>query len=123
MKEAKSRLQEIRKDRGFGKAGAGGGGRSNAGVPAARKASQRCPCFDSGQSCHWAGDKECPKPGAGLARKPAPKAKVRQVRIAEMMQADHVSEYFLGSTLFCILRPRYHAGSQPAANLRAQGIN
>ncbi|CAK9020086.1 unnamed protein product [Durusdinium trenchii] len=95
MKEAKSRLQEVRKDRGFGKAGALGGGRQNAGVPAARKASGKHPCFDCNQHGHWAGDKECPKPGAGLGRKgPAPaakaKAKVRQVRVTEAFQAEHV---------------------------------
>lgn len=91
MKEAKTRLQEIRKDRGFVKAGAMGGGRSNASVPAARKASGKQPCFDCGQTGHWAGDKECPRPGAGLGRKAPPaKAKVRQVRVAEAMNTEHV---------------------------------
>ena len=93
MKEAKSRLQEVRKDRGFGRAGAVGGGRQNAGVPAARKASGKHPCFDCNQHGHWAGDKECPKPGAGLGRKGPPaaaKAKTRQVRVTEAFQAEHV---------------------------------
>ncbi|CAK9001693.1 unnamed protein product, partial [Durusdinium trenchii] len=93
MKEARSKLQELRKDRGFGKPSPGGpaGGAKNAGVPAARKASGRHPCFDCNQHGHWAGDKECPKPGAGLGRKPlaVAKAKPRQVRVTEALHAEH----------------------------------
>ncbi|CAK9043510.1 unnamed protein product [Durusdinium trenchii] len=96
MKEAKSRLQEVRKDRGFGKPGSAGGGRNNTGVPAARKASGKHPCFDCNQHGHWAGDKECPQPGAGLGRKgpavAAAKAKGRHVRLTEAFQAEHVVE-------------------------------
>ncbi|CAK9110253.1 unnamed protein product [Durusdinium trenchii] len=93
MREAKTKLQELRKDRGFGKPGSQGGGRSNTGVPAARKASGKHPCFDCGMHGHWAGDKECSRPGAGIGRKGAGKSgggKVRPVRIAEVLQADHV---------------------------------
>ena len=66
MKEARSRLQEIRKDRGYGKAGdaksSGKGGQASV-----RKASGKHPCFDCNQHGHWAGDKECTMPGAGSA--------------------------------------------------------
>ena len=94
MKEARSRLQEIRKDRGFGKPATASG----KDVPAARKASGRHPCFDCLQHGHWAGDKECPRPGAGLGRKNSAgkgsgagggKGKPRQVRVAEVLLSDH----------------------------------
>ena len=99
MKEARNKLQELRKDRGFNKPATGASNSSSlkgANVPAARKASGRHPCFDCNQHGHWAGDRECPKPGAGLGRKslPAAKAKVapRQVRVTEALQADHVAD-------------------------------
>ena len=99
MKEARNKLQELRKDRGFNKPATGASNSSSlkgANVPAARKASGRHPCFDCNQHGHWAGDRECPKPGAGLGRKslPAAKAKVapHQVRVTEALQADHVAD-------------------------------
>lgn len=87
MKEARSRLQEVRKDRGFGKS-SGKGGR---GGPAAKKASGNHLCFDCNQSGHWAGDPECTKPGQGLGRRSAnPKGKPhKQVRVTETLVADH----------------------------------
>jgi hypothetical protein len=38
----------------------------------------------------WAGDKECTMPGAGLGRKSAsaPKAKAKQLRLAEALNAE-----------------------------------
>lgn len=39
---------------------------------------------------HWAGDPECPKPGAGLGRKGGARPKVKQVRLAEALQSDHL---------------------------------
>ena len=53
MKEARTKLQEIRKDRGYGKAGSGSSGKGQA---ASRKASGKFPCFDCGMPGHWAGD-------------------------------------------------------------------
>ena len=98
MKEARSRLQAVRKDRGFGRPGSHGGGKSNEGVPAARKASGRYPCFDCNQHGHWAGDKECQKPGAGLGKKQAAKAKARQVRVAEVFETACTGDLQNGST-------------------------
>ena len=86
MKEARSKLQEIRKDRGYGKPG-NPAAKSQA---ASRKASGKFPCFDCNMPGHWAGDPECPKPGAGLGRKGGARPKVKQVRLAEALQSDHL---------------------------------
>ena len=90
MKEARSKLAEIRKDRGYGKAGSSGTGGA---APSARKSSGRHPCFDCGQHGHWAGDKECPQPGAGLARPKAGaggKVRPKQVKLAEALNVSAV---------------------------------
>ena len=99
MKEARSRLNEIRKDRGFNKGGPGST-KGNVNVPSSKKASGKHPCFDCGLHGHWAGDKECQRPGAGLARKTsvaAAKQKPRQVRITEACHADHLPDGHLES--------------------------
>ena len=78
MKEARSRLAEVRKDRGYGKS-------SNA-DPKAKSNNQkklRSNCFDCGQPGHWAGDAECKKPGMKLGRK------AKQVQITEAMTTEH----------------------------------
>lgn len=100
MKEARLKLNEIRKDRGFGKPSTT---ISKANAPASKKQSGKHPCFDCGQTGHWAGDKECPSPGAGLARRNQPasgkvKPPGRQVRVVETYAADHVgNEVAVGS--------------------------
>ena len=70
MREARHKLQEVRKDRGFGKAGSAPSSPTS-GKPGFKK---RGVCHDCGQPGHWAGDQQCLKPGAGLAR---PKSAVR----------------------------------------------
>ena len=86
MKEARSKLQEIRKDRGYGKSSL----KSSSNQPGARKASGKHPCFDCNMHGHWAGYKECTMPGAGLGRKGvSPKAKAKHVRVAEAFSAAH----------------------------------
>ena len=66
MRDAKTRLQEVRRDRGFGKAGpgpsAGAGGKPSQGFK------KRGVCHDCGLPGHWAGDAACNRPGAGLAK-------------------------------------------------------
>ena len=89
MREARSKLAEVRKDRGYrGPTSAtststAGPHKPKAGSSsiAARKASSKHPCYDCLGIGHWAGDPECPKPGAGLGRKQP--GKTKQVRIAE----------------------------------------
>ena len=87
MREARNRLQEIRKDRGYKKpsdAAARGASPS--------KKNSKHPCFDCGLPGHWAGDKECQKPGQGLPRKAGKVAAApKQVRIAEVCQSDVMS--------------------------------
>ena len=86
MREARQQLASVRKDRGYGKASnaSGGKGSGKKGQVAARKSSGKHPCFDCGQTGHWAGDDACPTPGAGTARpKGAPKKPAKQVRVAE----------------------------------------
>ena len=98
MREARTRLAEVRKDRGFkGPAVASaGGGKGSGGQPKAKasviskKMSGKHACFDCGLSGHWAGDPECQKPGAGLGR-PKAKAASRQVRLAEAGGTDETS--------------------------------
>ena len=96
MREARTKLQQVRKDRGYqgpqaagsSTSGATGGGpKRGIGQSALRKQSGKHPCYDCGQHGHWAGDPECPKPGQGLLRKPCggkgrPPVQ-RQVRVAE----------------------------------------
>ena len=85
MREARQQLASVRKDRGYGKASTPSGGKGNRkGQVAARKSSGKHPCFDCGQTGHWAGDEACPTPGAGSARpKGAAKKPAKQVRVAE----------------------------------------
>ena len=100
MREARVKLAEVRRDRGY----KGPGTSSQPGVNAkdkakaniaAKKASGKHVCFDCGQSGHWSGDPECKKPGAGLAR---PKGKpAKQVRMAEATSsANEVAEVEAG---------------------------
>ena len=79
MREARTRLQEIRKDRGYKKAD------GKTGNPSKKNAKH--PCFDCGLPGHWAGDKECQKPGQGLAKKGV-KAAIKQVRFTEVCASD-----------------------------------
>jgi hypothetical protein len=90
MKEARTRLQEIRKDRGYGKTDNKGGSKVSASQMTSRKTSGKFPCFDCNMHGHWAGDKECTMPGAGLGRKGATsvRPKAKQVRLAEALTVN-----------------------------------
>ena len=69
MRDAKTRLQEVRRDRGYGRAGGNSGGQGQRPPPPFKK---RGVCHDCGLPGHWAGDAGCARPGAGLA-KPKPR--------------------------------------------------
>ena len=95
MREARSRIAEVRRDRGYGKANSGKGGGSvkpkmHGNQSQAKK--QSSTCWDCGEQGHWAGDGQCTRPGAGLFR---PKGKgsntntVKQVKIAETLNTEH----------------------------------
>ena len=88
MREARQKLAEVKKDRGYGKASPAADPKSKVG---AKKASGKHPCFDCGLPGHWAGDAECTKPGAGLGRKgPPPKKPMKAVKVVETLNTEHV---------------------------------
>ena len=100
MRDAKTKLQEVRRDRGFGKAGATGPSAGKGGNPAFKK---KGVCHDCGLPGHWAGDAACGRPGAGLARpkgggrgagSPASggTSPTRRVQLVETMAAETVAE-------------------------------
>ena len=104
MREARSRIAEVRKDRGFGKIGGGKGGKSKSRMHGNQTASQKSvtQCWDCGEKGHWAGDDKCGKPGAGLFR---PKGKgnssysnAKQVKITESLNTEHAVEVADGVT-------------------------
>ena len=89
--------QRCEEDRGYGRAGngpqAGGGNRlpkphGNQGN-AIKKATR---CFDCDLPGHWAGDRECKKPGAGMGAKNKKQQGdgSKQVLIAESLNTEHV---------------------------------
>ena len=81
MKEARARINDVKKDRGYGKAGAP----KESAKPHGNQVSNQkkvTRCFDCDQLGHWAGDKSCPRPGAGLGRKN--KKDGKQVMITEV---------------------------------------
>ena len=98
MREARNRIAEVRKDRGFGKIGTGKGGSSKGGkskMHGNQSASQKQTtiCWDCGEKGHWGGDAQCTKPGAGLFK---PKGKgvsnhnnPKQVKITESLNTEH----------------------------------
>ncbi|CAE7234040.1 pol [Symbiodinium sp. CCMP2456] len=95
MREARVKLAEVRKDRGYKGPSVGnssatsGKGRGKAAI-AAKKASGKHLCFDCGLPGHWSGDPECTKPGAGLGRaksKAAPKQAENEVHMVMSLSA------------------------------------
>ena len=90
MREARHKLAEVRKDRGYGKPGSESSTSPPRAKAGAKKSSGKHPCFDCNQHGHWAGDSECPKPGAGLGRKGPRKAK--SVKVVETLNTEHVVE-------------------------------
>ena len=88
MREARVKLAEMRKERGFRGPPSGGGGapkgrgKGSAAI-AAKKASGKHVCFDCGLPGHWAGDDACAKPGQGLGRTRPKAGPVKHVKLAE----------------------------------------
>lgn len=99
MREARSKIAEVRKDRGFGKLGGKGGGKTKPKMHGNQTAAQKSvtQCWDCGERGHWAGDEKCGKPGAGLFR---PKGKggsnnyagAKSVKITESLNTEHAVE-------------------------------
>jgi len=97
LKDSKKRLAAAVKDRRYRKGGKGasssgkgkspqrtgrpkGRGKSGNRASSILRTKQNSECFDCLQRGHWAGDKECLKPGAGLGRQ---KQAGKQVRVTE----------------------------------------
>eukprot|EP00913_Durusdinium_trenchii_P030654 g28709.t1 len=105
MKEARTKLQEVRKDRGYGKAP-----NPTATSPTSKvnlkKQSDRHPCFDCGLPGHWAGDAECQKPGQQLGRKKG-KATLKQVKVTEALNTEHEEVATDGHEVLMVQRQPY----------------
>ena len=89
MREARARINDVKKDRGYGKSGGGKPAADNkphGNQVNSQKKNTRC--FDCDMMGHWAGDKACTKPGVKLGRKDK---KGKQVLISE-----NVTEHALG---------------------------
>lgn len=87
MKEARTRLNEVRRDRGYNRPAG-----DSTSKPNAKKTSGKHACFDCKQHGHWAGDHECTKPGQGLGRKASPKKVPKQVKMAETLVTETIEE-------------------------------
>ncbi|CAK8990756.1 unnamed protein product [Durusdinium trenchii] len=98
MREARSRIAEVKKDRGYGKAASSSfsaGKKPHGNQVPKQKANTRC--FDCGEPGHWAGDSACAKPGAGLEKKGRGKglstsSPAKQVRVTEALNTEHLLE-------------------------------
>ncbi|CAE7399786.1 Ank3 [Symbiodinium necroappetens] len=94
MREARVKLAEMRKDRGFrGPPSSGGGapkgrGKGSAAI-AAKKASGKHVCCDCGLPGHWAGDEACTKPGQGGGT--VPEHEVTQAEATEAQELLMIS--------------------------------
>ena len=93
MREARTKIAEVKKDRGYGKAAVGGPRSMKPHGNEIPKQKSTTKCFDCGETGHWAGDAGCKAPGAGLAKpkgrgKGTPPAK--QVRVTEALNTEHV---------------------------------
>ena len=89
MREARNKINEIKKDRGYGKLPAGTKPKMHGNQVAAKKS--KTFCWDCGQSGHWSGDDGCPNPGSGAFKpKAAAKKPVKNVRVAEALNTEHL---------------------------------
>ncbi|CAL1154284.1 unnamed protein product [Cladocopium goreaui] len=93
MREARGKLAEVRNDRGYGRTSGSssspGKGKPHGNQATARKQSGKHPCWDCNEHGHWAGDPQCPKPGAGLGKK-RQTSQGRHVKIAEAYNTELV---------------------------------
>ncbi|CAE7941477.1 agaA [Symbiodinium necroappetens] len=118
MREARVKLAEVRKDRGFKGPGFGSGssakgrGRGSASIQAKKKDGKHV-CFDCGLPGHWAGDEGCTKPGQGLGRAKARPAK--SVKIAEVVAENEVIQTEAGDGE---LREVMMINAEPGRNLQ-----
>ena len=92
MREARSKIAEIKKDRGYGRAS----GSASAVVSAKSRMTgnqvngkkSKSSCWDCGQTGHWAGDHGCPNPGAGLYKPKGGAKPQKHVRVTEALSTE-----------------------------------
>ena len=93
MREARHKIAEIKKDRGYGK--------TTSSMPSKPKYTgnqvngkkAKTSCWDCGQQGHWGGDPGCPNPGAGLFKPKGNAAKPqKQVRVTEALNTEVMFE-------------------------------
>ena len=63
-REARTKINEVKRDRGYGRSG-NAMSQSKPHGNQVNRAKATAKCFDCNLPGHWAGDKECMKPGAG----------------------------------------------------------
>ena len=97
MREARHRIAEVKKDRGFGgsggkSSGKGKGKQMHGNQSQAKKVNTQC--WDCGERGHWGGDPQCKRPGAGLFKPKSQgssnNSQPKHVKITEAMNTEHV---------------------------------
>lgn len=88
MLEARNKINEMKRDHGYGRSSSGGDRSSKPHGNQVNRATSTSTCFDCGLPGQWKGDKECFKPGAGLGRKDAKRGGGKQVMISESMNTE-----------------------------------
>ena len=98
MREARQKISEVRKDRGYGRSSNNPSPKKGSGKVMMKKQSPDHRCWDCDLPGHWAGDPECKRPGAKLGKRDrgsnsqSPKKGPRQVQIAETLETQRVGE-------------------------------
>ena len=97
MREARSKINEIKKDRGYHRNSSNPKVKLNGNQVEKKKGKTQC--WDCGEYGHWGGDAQCPKPGAGLfkpkgaGKKSSGSSGVgKQVKVVETLNTEHVFE-------------------------------
>ena len=97
MREARSKINEIKKDRGYHRNSSNPKLKLNGNQVEKKKGKTQC--WDCGEYGHWGGDAQCPKPGAGLfkpkgaGKKSSGSSGVgKQVKVVETLNTEHVIE-------------------------------
>ena len=90
MREARSRINEIKKDRGFGRAPTGSKLKLNGNQVEKKKKKKKkktkMQCWDCGEFGFWGGDAQC----RSRTFKPKAAGKQKHVKVVESLNAEHV---------------------------------
>ena len=91
MREARSRLQQVRKDRGYQAPGGAPAGKKGT-TAASRKASGKHPCFDCGEHGHWAGERQAKiaEHEAQVIEYEIPASPTAATAVHEVLTIDHL---------------------------------